>query len=68
MMRTIDLLLLTAALCLHSPAGFAKKPVIGAGLELIRKQTVEAHLAFLASDALEGREAGKRRRSISGPN
>lgn len=59
-MRTIGLFLLAAALCLHSPAGFATKPAIDAGLELIRQQTVEAHLAFLASDALEGREAGKR--------
>ncbi|MDR0538048.1 MAG: M28 family peptidase [Tannerellaceae bacterium] len=31
-----------------------------AGLNLIRKQTIEAHLSFLASDALEGREAGRR--------
>lgn len=30
-----------------------------AGLEAISAQTVEAHLAFLASDALQGREAGK---------
>ncbi|MDR3246682.1 MAG: M20/M25/M40 family metallo-hydrolase [Prevotellaceae bacterium] len=29
------------------------------GLEVINKRGIEAHLAFLASDALEGREAGK---------
>jgi hypothetical protein len=29
-------------------------------LTVINKQTVEAHISFLASDALEGREAGKR--------
>ncbi|MDR2811403.1 MAG: M20/M25/M40 family metallo-hydrolase [Tannerellaceae bacterium] len=28
-------------------------------IEAIRKQTIEAHLSFLASDALEGRQAGK---------
>ena len=32
----------------------------GAELALINRQTVEAHIAFLASDALEGREAGKK--------
>ncbi|MDR0745632.1 MAG: M20/M25/M40 family metallo-hydrolase [Mediterranea sp.] len=64
MRRTIGSFLLLTALCLYSPAGFAKKPDkkpdIDAGLEIIRKQTIEAHLDFLASDALEGREAGKR--------
>ncbi|MDR2626692.1 MAG: M20/M25/M40 family metallo-hydrolase [Dysgonamonadaceae bacterium] len=63
-MKTISSFLMAAALCLYSPAGFAKqpdkKPSIDAGLEIIRKQTVEAHLSFLASDALEGREAGRR--------
>ncbi|MDR1632591.1 MAG: M20/M25/M40 family metallo-hydrolase [Dysgonamonadaceae bacterium] len=52
------------ALCLYSPAVFAKKPdkkpTVDSGLEIIRKQTIEASLSFLASDALEGREAGKR--------
>ncbi|MDR2859206.1 MAG: M20/M25/M40 family metallo-hydrolase [Mediterranea sp.] len=33
---------------------------INKGLESISRQGVEAHLAFLASDVLEGREAGKR--------
>ncbi|MDR3250171.1 MAG: M20/M25/M40 family metallo-hydrolase [Tannerella sp.] len=33
----------------------AQKP-----LDVVNKQTVEAHLSFLACDALEGREAGKR--------
>lgn len=32
----------------------------GAELAAISRQTVEAHIAFLASDALEGREAGKK--------
>ncbi|MDR3367086.1 MAG: M20/M25/M40 family metallo-hydrolase [Prevotellaceae bacterium] len=32
---------------------------INVGLEHISKRSVEAHLSFLASDALEGREAGK---------
>jgi hypothetical protein len=63
-MSTVCLFLLAAALCLCPSAGFAKepdkKPALDAGWELIRQQTVEAHLAFLASDALEGREAGKR--------
>jgi hypothetical protein len=36
------------------------KQADGGGLESIRKQTIEAHLSFLACDALEGREAGKR--------
>jgi hypothetical protein len=31
-----------------------------AGINLIGRQSIEAHLTFLASDALEGREAGKR--------
>lgn len=57
-------LFLSVALCLCSSAGFAqqpdKKPTIDAGLEVICRQTIEAHLSFLASDALEGREAGKR--------
>jgi hypothetical protein len=63
-MKTIGSFLLLTVLCLYSPAIFAKKPDkkpgIDTGLETIRKQTIEAHLAFLASDALEGREAGKR--------
>jgi Zn-dependent M28 family amino/carboxypeptidase len=37
-----------------------RQPATDAGLEIIRKQTIEAHLSFLASDALEGREAGRR--------
>ncbi|MDR1171279.1 MAG: M20/M25/M40 family metallo-hydrolase [Bacteroidales bacterium] len=37
----------------------AKRPVRDAGLSAIGRQTIEAHLSFLASDALEGREAGK---------
>jgi Zn-dependent M28 family amino/carboxypeptidase len=37
----------------------AKKPAPDAGLNMISRQTIEAHLSFLASDALEGREAGK---------
>jgi hypothetical protein len=37
-----------------------KQPATDAGLEIIGKQTIEAHLSFLASDALEGREAGRR--------
>lgn len=30
------------------------------GTEIINRRTLEAHLSFLASDALEGREAGRR--------
>jgi Zn-dependent M28 family amino/carboxypeptidase len=37
----------------------AKQPAPDAGLNIISRQTIEAHLSFLASDALEGREAGK---------
>jgi Zn-dependent M28 family amino/carboxypeptidase len=37
----------------------AKQPVQNAGLNLINSQTIAAHLSFLASDALEGRAAGK---------
>jgi hypothetical protein len=37
-----------------------KRLPTGLGLEIIGKQTIEAHLSFLAGDALEGREAGKR--------
>ena len=63
-MKTIGSILLLTALCLHLPAVSAKRPekkqAVDAGLEIICKQTVEAHLTFLASDALEGREAGKR--------
>lgn len=58
------LFLLATALCLYSPVVFAKqrnkKPSVDTGLKIIRKQTIEAHLSFLASDALEGREAGRR--------
>jgi hypothetical protein len=54
-----------AFLCLCLPAAVAvkpepdKKPASDAGLEFIRRQTIETHLSFLASDALEGREAGR---------
>jgi Zn-dependent M28 family amino/carboxypeptidase len=47
-----------------SSAGWAKKPrnadAADRGLEIISYQTIEAHLSFLAGDALEGREAGSR--------
>jgi hypothetical protein len=54
------------ALLLFSPLGYAQKAAKKSsenqqniGLKSISKQGVEAHLSFLASDALEGREAGK---------
>jgi Zn-dependent M28 family amino/carboxypeptidase len=37
-----------------------KSPAADVGEKIIRRQTIEAHLSFLAGDALEGREAGKR--------
>jgi Zn-dependent M28 family amino/carboxypeptidase len=48
---------------LFSPAVFAQKVVnkseVNKGFEHISRHTIEAHLAFLASDAVEGRAAGK---------
>lgn len=35
-------------------------PTSDLGLESVGRRTIEAHLSFLASDALEGREAGRR--------
>jgi hypothetical protein len=54
-------LMLTAGASLS--VGAAKSPNAPAadrGLEVINERTVEAHLSFLASDVLEGREAGTR--------
>ena len=51
-------------LCLCSLTAFTQTPNsvsrIDDGLKSIRPQTIAAHLSFLASDALEGREAGRR--------
>jgi hypothetical protein len=62
-MKKVDFYLPAIFLCLCLPTVFAvnpnKKPS-GDGLTSIRRQTIEAHLSFLASDALEGREAGQR--------
>jgi acetylornithine deacetylase/succinyl-diaminopimelate desuccinylase-like protein len=48
---------------LFSPVAYAQKPenknAVNKGWEYISKERVEAYLSFLASDALEGREAGK---------
>lgn len=62
-------LLIVAAAGLIAPASYAQKKsgkipaaqiAADGGLTLISRQIIEAHLSFLASDALEGREAGKR--------
>jgi Zn-dependent M28 family amino/carboxypeptidase len=54
---------LAAGLCLWLSPAFAGKPAgqpaADAGLSIIARKTIEAHVEFLASDALEGREAGK---------
>jgi hypothetical protein len=49
---------------LLSPGAYAQKAqadkhIANTGIEHIRKSSIEAQLAFLSSDALEGREAGK---------
>jgi Zn-dependent M28 family amino/carboxypeptidase len=49
-MRKIVYLGLSVFICLHA------LPAVG---QQSARQTIEAHLSFLASDALEGREAGK---------
>ena len=51
-------LMLTSAIGATSPE---KK-----GLEVINQTNAEAHIAFLASDALKGREAGSREGQIAG--
>lgn len=51
-------LMLTSAIGATSPE---KK-----GLEVINRTNAEAHIAFLASDALKGREAGSREGQIAG--
>jgi hypothetical protein len=67
-MHRIYLLLVVSA-GLFSPALQAQEPTnksienqsaASKGLENINRQTIEAYLSFLASDALEGREAGKK--------
>jgi acetylornithine deacetylase/succinyl-diaminopimelate desuccinylase-like protein len=54
---------MTVCICLFSSTVYAAeakdRPSSHPGLEIISKQTLEASLSFLASDALEGREAGK---------
>jgi Zn-dependent M28 family amino/carboxypeptidase len=50
--------LLSAYLFLPVTAFAANKT--DTGVQTICRQTIEAHLSFLASDALEGREAGRR--------
>jgi hypothetical protein len=52
MKHTLSIILFSLSLSAFADGG-AKSAVID-------RQTVEAHIAFLASDALEGREAGKR--------
>ncbi|MDR2469610.1 MAG: M20/M25/M40 family metallo-hydrolase [Tannerella sp.] len=51
-------------LCFCSLTAFTQTPNnaprIDEGLKSVRRQTIEAHLSFLASNALEGREAGRR--------
>ncbi|MDR1624410.1 MAG: M20/M25/M40 family metallo-hydrolase [Tannerellaceae bacterium] len=62
-MKKIVYLRLFVFFCLCSSPAIAQKPAKqpapDAGLSLISRQTIEAHLSFLASDALEGRQAGK---------
>jgi Zn-dependent M28 family amino/carboxypeptidase len=52
MKRIFPIILLSLSLSTFAESG-VKLPVIN-------RQTIEAHIAFLASDALEGREAGKK--------
>jgi Zn-dependent M28 family amino/carboxypeptidase len=63
-MKNIRYFGLIAGLCMLSSIVYAgkkeKRPPTDPGWEIIRTQTIEAHLSFLAGDALEGREAGKR--------
>jgi Zn-dependent M28 family amino/carboxypeptidase len=54
------IILFISVLYLWLPAVSAGKPGQDKGLAFIDRQAIEAHLAFLASDALEGREAGRR--------
>jgi hypothetical protein len=59
-MTSNRILLFISILYLWIPAVSAGKSDPDKGLEFIDRQAIEAHLAFLASDALEGREAGTR--------
>jgi hypothetical protein len=63
-MKNISYFWIITCICLLPSMAFAKKkdkqPPLSTGLETICKQTIEAHVSFLASDALEGREAGRR--------
>ena len=55
-MRRMGLCLVSVALSATLWAGSPEKK----GLEVINKTNAEAYIGFLASDALEGREAGFR--------
>ena len=51
--------------CAYSAALWAQSPE-EKGLAVINRTTAEAHIGFLASDNLEGREAGTREGRIAG--
>jgi hypothetical protein len=64
-MRNTGYFWIVACVCLLPAMAYANKKdrqpsSADTGLEIISQQTIDAHLSFLASDALEGREAGKR--------